>query len=105
MTFPLKLKRILQLRGLSARALASELDLSNATVSAWLRGTAPRPEALKALADYLQLPVEVLADDTKPLPYEQHLDELTDASKAAVAEFPNNAPAAQARSDYLDLRN
>lgn len=105
MVFAEKLTRLLQLRGLSARALASELEFSNATVSAWLKGAGPRPDALKTLAEFLQIPIEVLADDAKGLPFDQHLAELGDTSKAALAEFPDNPPAARVLSDFLDLKN
>jgi len=42
------------------------INVSRATANAWItRGARPRPETMKALADYFGVPVEWLTDDSK----------------------------------------
>lgn len=66
--FSEKLSLLLRKRGLSHRALAEQLGLSNASVSAWAKGARPRPSVSTQLADYFGVTVEGLLDDSRDLP-------------------------------------
>ena len=47
-------------RGLSGRALAAAIGVSNATVSAWLKGSKPHPSQASRLAEYFGITVAEL---------------------------------------------
>ena len=71
MTFFDKYNSLCQNQGKSANAVAAELDISSGTVTVWKqRGTKPRPETLKRIANYFHVSVDYLISDTdekKPL--------------------------------------
>jgi transcriptional regulator with XRE-family HTH domain len=66
--FSEKITYLLQKRGLSHRALAEHLGLSNASVSAWAKGSRPRAGVAVQLAAYFEVSVEDLRDDSRELP-------------------------------------
>ena len=56
-------------RGLTQQALGTCLDLSHRAVGKWLSGESiPRAEVAKKLADFFEVAVEDLLDDTRELP-------------------------------------
>jgi transcriptional regulator with XRE-family HTH domain len=66
--FAQKTLALMRRRGLSARALAKDLALSNSTVAGWLKASRPQPAQAKQIADYFEVPADVLLDDSKDLP-------------------------------------
>jgi transcriptional regulator with XRE-family HTH domain len=66
--FSTKLTILMGRSGLSQRALAERLQVSNATVAGWCKGARPRPAVAKQIADELGIPVRDLLDDTRELP-------------------------------------
>lgn len=68
MTFVEKLEQLCRERGLSERGLAAKLSISQSTISLWrIRNGRPRPETAKRLADFFQVSVGELLDDTRPI--------------------------------------
>lgn len=63
-----KISRLMNRRGLSARSLASALALSNGAVSAWKKGARPHAPIMLKLAEFFDVPADVLADDSRDLP-------------------------------------
>lgn len=71
MDFRAKITALMRARGLSGRALGSALQLSNSTVSGWIRESSPsKPHAsqIAQLADFFGVDVETLLDDTLDIP-------------------------------------
>lgn len=76
-------------RGLSTRALGAALDVSNGTVAAWKKGAMPRPDVATRLAEFFQVPVDALLDDTLDLPLDRTEQRFTQAHQASdVLEEP-----------------
>ena len=67
MNFPRRLERLMAERGLSGRALATALGISNATVSGWLKSAKPHALQAQILASYFGMSVADLLADDKPL--------------------------------------
>lgn len=56
-----------------------QMGLSSSNVSQWKKGSTPRPEVLKRLADYFNVSVEYLLEsDQKEKPATQEGGELSD---------------------------
>lgn len=68
MQFSEKIKRLMLRQGLSQSALGEALGLSQRAVGLWLSGSRPHAAKAQVLADYFDIDVEVLMDDTAPLP-------------------------------------
>lgn len=74
MTFIEKLQALSRRKGRSLRAISKELGFDPSAPAQWkIRQSQPRPEISKSLADYFQIPVDILLDDKQALP-EQALD-------------------------------
>ena len=65
MTFFNNIQRLCNEKGISVTALGQELGLSNATTAGWRRGSQPRGKTLKMLADYFEVTVDQLMEDSK----------------------------------------
>ena len=68
MTFAEKLNRLCTGRGFPVSRIGEKIGeaIPRGTVSQWkTRGSMPRPETLKKIADYFEVPVEWLTDDSK----------------------------------------
>lgn len=50
----------------SANAVAKELDISSGTVSNWKKGGTPSAVLLNRIADYFNVPVETLLEESRP---------------------------------------
>lgn len=72
MIFPKKIETLRAKRGWSQRAFAAALreagiDVSQRAVSGWESGAVPRPDIAKKLADFFDLSLETLMDDSRDL--------------------------------------
>lgn len=68
MTFYQKLLALCRRKGVSVSAIGKNIEtpVTRATVSTWkTRGSLPRPETVKAIADYFDVDVEWLLDDSR----------------------------------------
>lgn len=65
MTFFNNIQRLCNEKGISVTALGQELGLSNATTAGWRKGSQPRGKTLKMLADYFEVTVDQLMEDSK----------------------------------------
>lgn len=86
MQFPDKVSALLSVRGLSQRALAAELGVSNGTVAGWVRGARPHPGAARQLADHFGVTVDDLLDDGRELP-----PEVLPRRRPAAVTYPEAA--------------
>lgn len=65
--------------GVKPTPLVMQMGLSSSNVSQWKKGSTPRPEVLKRLADYFNVSVEYLLEsDQKEKPATQEGGELSD---------------------------
>lgn len=93
-----KLDLLRRKKGLSVRALATELGVGVGTVGGWLKEYRPRPQVARRLADYFGVSVEDLLDDARELPTDDaslNTAALPAAGAAAHREH-GEAPAGQA---------
>ncbi len=103
-----KLDLLRRQKGLSVRALATELGVGVGTVGGWLKEFRPRPQVARRLADFFDVSVEDLLDDTRELPVrpEHNIPLNTPPLQAAAAEAqraPGETPAGQdAFQKYLE---
>lgn len=71
MTFYEKLQELCDREGISISNLGSVvpgLKISKASITGWKAGSKPRPEKLKALAEYFNVSIEYLIDESaKPM--------------------------------------
>ena len=65
MTFFNNIQRLCNEKGISVTALGQELGLSNATTAGWRKGSQPRGKTLKMLADYFEVTVDQLMEDSR----------------------------------------
>lgn len=102
-----KIQRLRLRRGWSQRALARELNgigvsVSQRAVSGWEEGAAPRPEMMLALATLYGVPLDVLNDDTKPLPLPS-LEEIKAADGKPLPEELARPLAANLQKAFFGL--
>jgi transcriptional regulator with XRE-family HTH domain len=106
MPFDEKLQTLLRRRGLSARALAHELGVSNSTVAGWLKSSRPQAAQAKQLADFFEVSVDELVDDAKPLPptipFRRHLGAVQDTRHKVEEAYPDNPEAQREAFDSLE---
>lgn len=93
-----KLTALRKKQGMNQRALAERLHVTRQAVSGWERGTAlPALDNLTALAKLFGVPLEVLTDDSAPLPEapgpQAETPEKKPAEEAAEEEPPKGKPA------------
>ena len=92
--FTEKIRILLRRHGLSARALAHGLELSNSTVAGWLKTARPQPAQAKRLSEFFGVPLRDLLDDSCELPPDPTEARFTEA-KAAAARMPADQPLAR----------
>ncbi len=88
MQFAQKITSLMRRRGLSTRSLGAHVGVSNGTVAGWTKGAAPRPDAAKRLADYFQIPVDVLLDDARSLPVEYEAARVEEERQEHMVSAP-----------------
>lgn len=72
-TFAEKLTRLCQDAGFAVTRLGDKtgIDVSRATANSWItRGSLPRPETMKKIADYFGVTVEWLTDDSQDFSFD-----------------------------------
>ena len=87
----------MRLRGQTTRSLGSAVGVSSAAVTGWSKpaGARPRPEVAKRLADYFDVTVDVLLDDSKDLPI---------AAVPQVVELPKPLSGSYTRAVLGEIR-
>ena len=101
MKFSMKLKNLLDVRGLDQQQLASRMGVSQSKVSRWCTGqNLPDMREGLELAKYFGVSVHWLADDTKAWPYKH--DEP--ASPAGVVNVPSNGVSNEADGTHKPAR-
>ena len=101
MRFHEKLQNLARQRLLrNQEALAAYLGVNQTTVSRWLAGSVPHRSTAIDIAEKFGVPVDALLDDTKLLPFDEHLKVLSDA-RAQAASHPENP---EAQGAEIDLR-
>jgi transcriptional regulator with XRE-family HTH domain len=68
MIFNEKLRRLMVARSHTQQSLAVDLGVSQKSVSNWISGIKPHKLKTQKLADYFNIPIEILLDDNEPLP-------------------------------------
>lgn len=66
MTVYEKIEQLCRKEGFAISSLSERvpgLKISRASITGWKRGSAPRPDKIKALADYFAVPVEYFSTD------------------------------------------
>jgi len=91
--FPEKLERLMRTSGVTQRRLAEALGVSHRAVGGWLKGAAPRAEALKGIADYFGFGVEMLTDDRQSLPDQLAPFEVIEETRGYMVREPIEAAA------------
>ena len=98
-TFAERLKELSEKRGLLQKAVASDLNIGNTTLSNYEQNvSSPNPEMLIAIADYFDTTVDYLlgrTDNPDPIGFAgerdnrllQSFNALSDADKALITEF------------------
>ncbi len=87
-------------KGLSGRALATALGVSNATVSGWQKHSRPHASQAQAIAEFFGVQVEDLIDDSRYLPGQKP---LWIAPAVAYAGVPQEVLAQQLRAQAAQL--
>ena len=104
MEFAQKLDRLMKQRGQTQRSLAAALDLSHRAVGGWLSGSKPHRGTALLLAEYFQLPVEDLLDDSRALPLDRYAAGIREVSQRVQEAYPENPDAAMHAADYFLLQ-
>lgn len=100
MPFLHKLELLCQAQGLSERTLAKQIGFDQSAISRWRkRGSLPRPEIIKKLADFFEIMVVDLVDDKKEVPSHALLAHLQKTSAAVTQLHSKNRPTGQATPD------
>jgi len=91
MSFFEQFSRLANGRGLSVNAVAKELKLSSASVTAWKNGTMPNTSALEKLAEYFNVSIDYLLGRTEhkktPVISERDRRDIADEVKLLMAEL------------------
>lgn len=83
--------------GIKPTPLVMQMGLSSSNVSQWKKGSTPRPEVLKRLADYFNVSVEYLLEsDQKEKPATPEGDELSDEDIEIIKLLRAASPAKRA---------
>ena len=88
MTFYEKVHKLCQDEGINFQRLGMNIGtpITYSTASSWkTRGSTPRPETLKAIADYFHVSVKWLIDDDEDFSYDP--DDTKDAMFIALMEI------------------
>lgn len=97
--FAEKIRLLMSNEGLTQDSFAQKFGVSQRAVCGWLNGAMPRPGKIKKIAEYFGVPVNVLTDDSLPLPseYSAGTDSALSFLRGAI-----NARLVAALSDYAD---
>jgi transcriptional regulator with XRE-family HTH domain len=105
-----KISLLFTRHGLSARAVAKALQLSNSTVTGWTKTARPQPAQAKQLAEFFGVDVEDLLDDARELPAHDVKEEparyLAEAPIRNAGHLAQERPAnqrQQAFEEYLEF--
>lgn len=88
-TFYEKVHKLCDDDGISFQILGKEIGkpIAYATASAWkVRGSIPRPETVKAIADYFHVPVAWLTDDSQDFSFDPTTNPPSDPMLEALLE-------------------
>lgn len=66
-TFSEKLKYLIKLKGMTQIEVAQQFGVSHPAVNNWLNGAMPRPSKIKAIADFFNVDVNILTNDSLEL--------------------------------------
>jgi len=72
--------------GLSTKAFAAFIGCQSSSVGRWENGAKPHPSTAVKLAKALNVPVDVLMDDSKPLPESSDRSDILDGSGNLAAQ-------------------
>lgn len=90
MDFCDRLKLLMKENNLNQSALSKQCNISQTTISGWLRGHRPLPSALKILADYFNVSTDYLIGYTDTQ-YTNDQKEINEEEKQIIIKY-NNAP-------------
>ena len=82
-TFSEKLKYLIKLKGMTQIEVAQQFGVSHPAVNIWLNGAMPRPSKIKAIADFFNVDVNILTNDSLELESEK----LTETYKNNTLEL------------------
>ena len=82
-TFSEKLKYLIKLKGMTQIEVAQQFGVSHPAVNNWLNGAMPRPSKIKAIADFFNVDVNILTNDSLELESEK----LTETYKNNTLEL------------------
>ena len=95
-----KIKKLCENEGFAISSITEKIPNLNVTVpsiTGWKKGAKPRPDKVKAIADYFNVSIEYLLneEEIKEEPQQQN-PSLTDEQRELIEAFKNASPELQA---------
>lgn len=99
MIFIERLKKALEMRGISQYKLCKDLDIGQSTISSWKKGKVPSADKIIAIVHYLEVSADWLLGID-----EQNLSEFTEDERKLIEAYRKAVPAMkEAARKILDV--